>query len=628
MTSAKSFFEPVLYRRDLRKTAPLWVCYLIFWQFILTLPILNLGVSSYNSVTYQLQRTVLNGLLISCALASVYGLAIAWLVFGGLFRANTACFDASLPVRRESQFLTHYLSGITVGFGSNLIIALAAFAAVAAKSFSAGITIPLLCCVQFFVYSCFAYLFFFSFAVFLCMIVEHIAAMPVLYVILNFTVYGVWMILQYLLVTFVYGMPEAVSEDPADLFSPLVYLLNGGLAVTTIHETTPSGEWWAKYAELTGGNYVIALAAFGVLFAVAALLLYRRHETERSGDVIAIRQLKPVFLYCFSIGCGLVLGILLVALAGIEHSFAVTILCVLLGAFLGYFAARMMMAKSLRVFSGAKTWLGFGAVVLVFLLAFGAMKLDLFGYEKWIPAQEDVASVQVLTGYYDIGNDRSCSDPEIIEEAITLHRAILDNRKNEERLRSDNTWSGGRSIVLSYELKNGKTVTRNYGIFCAGFDSPCNDVYEQAGELYNSTPLVLLRWALPDGMTASDFKLCVISGPDKKTPELYTSYYLSSDEALEFYETCVLPDLKETSLGRSDFVIPSTISEPPDAVTVEETDHAQTEMYGTTFNFELNTQTDRCSMEVTPDAARVLAFIEKLGVFYTENMEAFCHGKY
>ncbi len=624
MTSVKSFFEPVLYRRDLRKTAPLWVCYLILWQFILTLPILNQGIDRYGSVNYYLQRTVLNSLLISCVLASVYGLAIAWIVFGGLFRANTACFDASLPVRRESQFQTHYISGITVGFGSNLIIALAAFAATAAKAVSAGISIPWLCCAQFFIYGCCAYLFFFSFAVFLCMIVQHIAAMPVLYGILNFTVYGVWLILQYLLTTFVYGMPDMMDEGSVDLFSPLVHLMNGGLGVTTVHETAPSGEWYEKSAELNGGNYVIVLAVVGILFAIAALLLYRKHETERSGDVIAIKKLKPVFLYCFSIGCGLVIGILLVGVAGIENSFAITIFCVLLGAFLGYFAARMMMAKSLRVFSGAKTWLGFGAVVLVFLIGFGAMKLDLFGYEKRIPAQEDVASVQVMTSYYDRGNDRSCSDPKVIEETISLHRAVLDNRKEAERVRSEETYYGCNRITLSYELKNGRTFSRTYQLWWTETDSPCNAVYEQAGELYNSTPLVLLRCALPEDVTAADFYNCAINGPDKKKPEQFTTYILNSKEALEFYETCVLPDLTETSLGRSGaFTLPQSLESEKAAAVAEDTP-ASAQMYGTTFYFDLNVQKRSCNMDVTPDAARVLAFIEKLGVFYTENIEDFC----
>ncbi|MCQ2420911.1 MAG: hypothetical protein MJ118_07225, partial [Clostridia bacterium] len=362
MTSAKSFFEPILFRRDLRKTAPLWVCYLILWQFIMTLPILNQGFDTYNSVTYQLQRTVLNSLLISCVLASVYGLAIAWIVFGGLFRANTACFDASLPVRRESQFMTHYKSGITVGFGSNLIIALAAFAAVSAKAVSAGIAIPWLCCVQFFVYGCYAYLFFFSFAVLLCMIVQHIAAMPVIYLILNFTVYGVWAALQYLMTTFVFGMPESVEHTPIMMFSPVIHLANNGIRVSSIDGIAADGTWCPVGAEFSGGRYLAVLALVGVLFTVAALLLYRKHETERSGDVIAIKALKPVFLYCFSVGCGLVIGILLMAIAGIETSFTVTLLCTLLGAFLGYFAARMMMAKSLHVFSGGKTWLGVAAV--------------------------------------------------------------------------------------------------------------------------------------------------------------------------------------------------------------------------------------------------------------------------
>ena len=65
---------------------------------------------------------------------------------------------------------------------------------------------------------------------------------------------------------------------------------------------------------LVGWGYLGILAGVGVVFAVCAYLLLQHREMERSGDVIAVRQLRPAALYGFTIGCALVIGVLLVEL--------------------------------------------------------------------------------------------------------------------------------------------------------------------------------------------------------------------------------------------------------------------------------------------------------------------------
>ena len=61
---------------------------------------------------------------------------------------------------------------------------------------------------------------------------------------------------------------------------------------------------------LEGGILLIeaAMAAIGIALTVLALLIFRRREMERSGDVIAVKPLRPVFLYCFSFGSAIVLS--------------------------------------------------------------------------------------------------------------------------------------------------------------------------------------------------------------------------------------------------------------------------------------------------------------------------------
>lgn len=78
---------------------------------------------------------------------------------------------------------------------------------------------------------------------------------------------------------------------------------------------------------------------------------------ERSGDVIAVKPLRPVFLYCFTVGCSIVISYVIssmqASLFGSE-GFRRALLFLILGAFLGYFIAQMLLQKTVAVLPGRK----------------------------------------------------------------------------------------------------------------------------------------------------------------------------------------------------------------------------------------------------------------------------------
>lgn len=83
---------------------------------------------------------------------------------------------------------------------------------------------------------------------------------------------------------------------------------------------------------------------------------------ERSGDAIAVKSLRPVFLYCFTAGCAVIFAYILTAFQSTTpvgaRAFRQTLLFLLLGTAIGYFLAQMLLKKSIAVFRGAKTWVG------------------------------------------------------------------------------------------------------------------------------------------------------------------------------------------------------------------------------------------------------------------------------
>ena len=108
---------------------------------------------------------------------------------------------------------------------------------------------------------------------------------------------------------FVYGM-NIWWEDRYNSFfyklSPVYCVGVGGFRIWPAYiAQSVDGQYWFSF-DGKAISYILALAGAGIVLSVLALLLFRRREMERSGDVIAVKPLRPVFLYCFSLGFAIV----------------------------------------------------------------------------------------------------------------------------------------------------------------------------------------------------------------------------------------------------------------------------------------------------------------------------------
>ena len=187
---------------------------------------------------------------------------------------------------------------------------------------------------------------------------------------------------------------------------------------------------------------------------MCALLIYRRRDMERAGDVVAVPVLKPVFKYCMTFGCALVLAVSpsYIGTGTINASRydggADGACAVAGGAFVGYFAAEMLMQKTLRVFRGH--WCGFIVSGVIIIALTMAAELDLTGYERRTPAAGDVEWVRI-SNYSDDGR---LSTPENIAAFVDFHREIIANKPVNEAADDHN------GLTFEYRLKNGKIMTR------------------------------------------------------------------------------------------------------------------------------------------------------------------------
>ena len=617
MTSKTSCFDRAIFLRSLKKIALVAAAYTLLWLLILPLSLPGVYESALRSsdavMAWSLSSAILNNAgSIAGAITFVYGLVLAWLVFFWLFRTNSAYHLASLPVKRETLFATNFFTGLLAFLIPHALVALVSFFITAAMGEPLAAS-----CTQWFAIVSLECLFFYSFAVLLVMVVGQMAAMPVVYVILNLAVYAVYTVVSSLMKTFVFGMPQIVygSGDIACLFSPLWAFINerGPRMEHELIYDEALGYYKSGAPYLANWQYALVLGAVGVVFAVLAFFLLRRREMERCGDVIAVRWLRPVFLYTFTIGCALIIGeVIMETISGsaARSNFILVMLFLFLGAFIGFFAAQMMLKKTIHVFKTG--WVGLGVCCLALLLVFGAARFDLTGYSRRIPARDEIASVSVEFGPYS-GGLYNTGDAQAIADTLSLHESILESRTEQEHLLRSTELFHSNSMCIFYTLKNGKTLLRSYNLAAPKDCTDMSNPLLQFAAVYNSLPFVLARNTPPFEVTRANVATCSIEGRRKDTGS-YETTNLSSEDAYEFYTACILPDLADSSLGRASI---GGLLEGPAAVATETAKAEDTFNYTPCyieFTFRTADGGKTCqSYSIPLDAKRTVAYLENLG---------------
>lgn len=548
MTSKISCFDRAVFRRALKKTAPVWILYTLY-ELLLPLRLFSFcrGLSSgTDDFLVQIEKTILGYARINASLLPfLLGGLLAWVLFFWLFRAGTAYFYAALPVRRETLFLTNYLTGLLLCAAPALLSSLLLWAVGA--GFGAAALVPAM---QVFAATMLGFLLFFSFAVLVCCVVGQMAAMPIVYVILNFTFFVLETIVRHLLFTFVYGMPYSQSSTMQSFAlhaTPVLGLLQGGFRVQT-DWLERDGMYYMEYApRLEGWSYLGMLAVLGLVFALCAFLLLKHREMERSGDVIAVGWLRPVALYVFTIGCALVLGALMAELfsSNTADNFWYVLLFLFMGAFVGYFAGKMLLQKTVHVFRSG--WLGLGACCLALLLAFGAAEFDLFGYSRYLPERSAVQAAGLT--HYQSNGLYTTQDDAFIQDVLNLHTAAVSEKSKQEHRRhayqlgTDYT----EQFYITYRMMDGTLTERYYSIVYSEADLEDPDsLISRFSALYNSPGSVLIRTGFDTPRTEKNVLSCYVSSFD--TGE---SLELTGRDAWRVYTAC-LDDINAGLLGAED----------------------------------------------------------------------------
>lgn len=528
MRSKTSCFNGTLFRKNLSRYWPLWGLASFggaMFPLAMLLELLHNGFRFWSPLeTRQAYYTVLSyGVPV---ISIVYAILCAMAVWSYLYNARSVGMMHTLPIRREGLFVTNVLSGLTMmAIPYAVTGVLTVLVTMLFGGFEpVGVLVTVLGVIG-------ESLFFFGLATFCAFIVGNVFMLPALYGLLNFIAVLTDFMVNLLAQGFCFGLNSSYSGT-VEWLSPVVYLVQK-ISPNSTYET----QWVTdrlggqRYetsvltsVTLENGWLIAAYAAAGAALLGLAWLLYRRRRSESAGDVVAVGWMKPVFRYGCAAYSAILGGRLLYALlwdsfqSGRYFTVLPMILCMIAGGAIGYYAASMLLAKTPRVFK--TTWKGMLAVALGCAALCGAMKCDLFGVVRRVPAPDSVKLVNV----YAAGSNYYLTpgkDDALIEEVRALHQAIVDDRDYimstaegrsvyaetedsyaidapaTESVSTSVSSFANTSVRFTYTLNSGLKVERRYNLYLTQNRMDQEDTYDHLlDQLINSQEMrqKRIRW--------------------------------------------------------------------------------------------------------------------------------------
>lgn len=547
MKSGTSFFNGPLFRKTVLRFWPLWASYA--FVLFLALPANlagRLGQAESAADAARLAQYVPIAFIgnVGLVVAPIIGCAAAMAVYSHLYFQRSAAAYGMLPVRREGIFISVTLAGSVPVLLVNLLIAVSCVLAgysqfdsvlpAAASMFGAMSLI---------------FIAYFGIAAFCAQLTGSMIILPLLFVAVNIAAAVFEEVVFSAMGKFVYGF--AVRSYSLDLLSPIVSMAARS-QYKTIFEYMSDGTMQAVGYVYTGWVYAGCCAVVGALLTIPSCVLYKRRNLETAGDVVAIGLLRPVLRYCMALACALLLAVLLTGLLIPDVAYmgaagaVLFALFMLIGGLIGWLVAEMLVQKSCRVFKMGRAWAGFAALWVLLTALLFVCELDLTGYEKRVPDAGEVSSVTLNTS----GGEMVLKQPENIELAAGLHRSLVEGKdayeaaaKHGRASGEDDSGFAPQYVELRYELKDGRQMVRRYAV-----DYSVNPAdIELLEELANGVEGLLSR-KLPDvEPSRSTIEYALVNWTDENGE--VNNLELSPSEAAELYHECVLPDMKDGTIG-------------------------------------------------------------------------------
>lgn len=450
MKSRTSFFNKTIFKKDITRFAPAWGAYLI----VLLLAIISMADSHY---AYYRVQNVQTAMMVMSWVNLIYGAVVAQLIFGDLYNSRMCNALHAMPVNRETFFGTHVVSSVALSLVPNLAAALLALPVLQLEAGWISVFWWLLA-------SLLQYIFFLGVAVLCVMLSGNRLGQLAMYAMINFAgLAAAWLALS-IYEPLLHGI--RIDTEMFTPYSPLAQIMQledllivdyariedafGNFQYYELHGVAP-GEGW---------GYLVIIALLGTLALLGALVLYRKRRLECAGDFVAFAPMAPVVLVLVTVFAG-----------GFFHLFGdifgmgIKYVLIFCGMAVGYFACRMLLERTTRVFQ-KKAFFGCAAIMAVFALTIAVTVWDPVGITRYQPQSSEVESITVSSShglYYHSESPFTVTEKADIDAILGVHADCIDRSASTLAEDPEENYST-IAVRIEYKLKNGKTVNRFYDV--------------------------------------------------------------------------------------------------------------------------------------------------------------------
>lgn len=238
--------------------------------------------------------------------------------------------------------------------------------------------------------------------------------------------------------------------------------------------------------------YVVA--SFAILYL--SYLAYKYKKNEKTTETLVYNASKPILKYFITMLC-IIPGFYEFASIS-RFNIYISILGGVVGIFIGYFAMEMIIQKNFFIW---KNYKGFIYSVIAFFLIVLCIKVDIFGYTRYVPNVDKVEAVYfgeelyknvrsrtlnkdglVVMGELEL-TDEFVSDEQLINDTIEFHKILTKNNvSNFDKWGKDLEDGLICTKQIAYKLKNGKIVVRE-------FNFKVDDLFDECYKVINNKEL-------------------------------------------------------------------------------------------------------------------------------------------
>lgn len=462
MTLRTSLFNKGIYKSTIKRFVWGSVVYfvLLFMVTVVMLMALFQQDASHNSLRnegYIFSTTISGGFLVTIFTVTV----TAMLIFRFMHSKKQAIFVHSLPIKRESDFVSVFCAGVTllvipIVLNGIAMMFLAYFGNIQDFTIShcfMWIGLMLACVFILFAYS-----------VFSAVITGKTVAIPVLNILILMIPMFVPICIRNISECFLYGyVYDGSVTDSLMRLNPIAWWL-------TTQSYSAFEDLYQRIFQDALFNIFISLIIY-----ILSFVIYKKRKIENVGNVAGFKCLNCIFKY--TVTAFSVMMILAMAFETKSENITEILLITVAISAVIYFAAETLLKRTFAVWNSYKGFLGFLGVFSIIIVVF--WYTSFFGFETRVPLSSDVESVSISSRdglkstFMPIPFE---GNSEIIDYAVEAHKNILSSATAKEKLFAGKNESEQISIV--YNLKNGKELKRKYGVNKAQRNGILEELYK------------------------------------------------------------------------------------------------------------------------------------------------------